>query len=200
MEDLTLIQKMADIQSALKVPKDKTAKVKMKTGGEYTYTFRNAEQILKKVKPLLKEHDLIITMEDQIIFLGTKYFISSKAMVTDGENAVTATGVSEILDAAQMNDSQASGATSSYARKYALAGLFGLSEADDADSPKYGGYREPAEPKLLSDKQQVFIEDLLEVANKEVALKWYKEQFGSKPIGQLTSSEAKRFISYLKGE
>lgn len=141
MEDIeaTFAEKMAQVQYALKAPKDKST---------YAYSYRNAEEILGKVKPLLVEHGLVITLDDDIIAVGEpcRWFIKATATITDGESgSFSATACAEILTPsvgrdsgkASMNESQASGATSSYARKYALGGLLGIDDGDDADDVKY---------------------------------------------------------------
>lgn len=137
--ELTFTEKVSIIQSELKAPKDKST---------YAYSYRNAEEILGKVKPLLVEHGLVITLDDDIIAVGDpcRWFIKSTATITDGNTGnYTATACAEILTPAigersgkaSMNESQASGATSSYARKYALGGLLGIDDGDDADDAKY---------------------------------------------------------------
>lgn len=198
-------KKIVAIQSEFKSPKNRTISVKAKSGANYSFKARSAEDIQENLKPYLKKYELAFSANDQMVEIGGRIFDRSIVQLTDGENVWQAQADIAHLETGQQNTSQASGSTISYARKYALGGLLGLDDGEDADDEKYQrGNQEPQsspnEPKLLSDKQQVFIDDLLEVANKEIALKWYKEQFGSKPIGQLTSSEAKRFISYLKGE
>lgn len=137
--ETTLAEKVSHIQHALKAPKDKST---------YAYSYRNAEEILGKVKPLLVQYGLVITLDDDIIAKGEpcRWFIKSTATITDGETgSFQATACAEILTPsvgrdsgkASMNESQASGATSSYARKYALGGLLGIDDGDDADDAKY---------------------------------------------------------------
>lgn len=136
--ELTFMEKVATIQNQLKAPKDKAA---------YNYSYRNAEEILGKVKPLLAEHGLAITLDDEILSIGEpcRWFIKSKAMITDGVDVISGTGIAELLTPAigsssgkaSMNESQASGATSSYARKYALGAVLGIDDGDDADDAKY---------------------------------------------------------------
>lgn len=134
----TFIEKISLIQNGLRAPKDKST---------YAYSYRNAEDILGKVKPLLLEHSLAIYLEDEILAVGEpcRWFIKSTAAITDGEHIISGVGIAEILSPAigkdsgkaSMNESQASGATSSYARKYALGAVLGIDDGDDADDIKY---------------------------------------------------------------
>jgi hypothetical protein len=156
--ELTFVEKISTIQNALKAPKDKKT---------YAYSYRNAEEILGKVKPLLLEHSLVITLADEIVAVGEpcKWFIRSTAEVTNGTERITGVGIAQILSPsvnregkASMNESQATGATSSYARKYALGALFGIDDGDDADDAKYqpaamnsqGPARPPAKKQTAS--------------------------------------------------
>jgi hypothetical protein len=133
----TFIEKIAEVQSELKAPKDKTASVKTKTGVNYSYKFRNAETILADVKPLLRIHSLIITLDDELIENAGRLFIKSTATISDGRDSITSNAIAELLVASQMNEPQATGATTSYARKYALCGVLGIDDGDDADDEKY---------------------------------------------------------------
>lgn len=218
-EQLTLIQKIAWIQNELKAPKDKKS-----GGGSFSFAYRNAEEILAKVKPLLLKHDLIITLDDELIEQNGRYFIKSTAMIIQSKDeAITSTAVAELLIATSMNASQASGATSSYARKYALGGLLGIDDGDDADDAKYTPtqkqttYRKMENgsvevtgswtaEKMISDKQIKLINYKLDELKKssinafEIYKDWYKSLYGGKPVEKLSMSEAKQAIDRLMDE
>ena len=117
--------KLAEIQHKLKVPKSKSA------GGRFK--FRSVEDIYEAVKPLLG--DLQLTISDEVVEMGNKFFIRATASLhtTDGKDGVGCTGWAEIPDQKGMNAAQATGSASSYARKYALGGLFLLDDSVDAD-------------------------------------------------------------------
>lgn len=123
-------QKLALVQAELKAPKNQYNKF----GG---YDYRSAEDILEAVKPLAIKNGCVVTITDAIEQIGDRYYVSACAMITDCENAETAcsTAYAREADARKgMDDSQVTGSASSYARKYALNGLFAIDDAKDADT------------------------------------------------------------------
>lgn len=128
MADITFQQKVVAIQSKLKAPK-----------GQYNsfgkYNYRSCEDILEGVKPLLSEQGLILTIEDSIEMIGDRYYVKATATLSDGTNSInTSAYARESLDKKGMDSSQVTGATSSYARKYALNGLLCIDDTKDADT------------------------------------------------------------------
>ncbi len=122
----TLIKKVAAIQQKLNAPKGQFNKF-----GKYNY--RNLEDILEAVKPLLG--DLVLTISDDIVAVGDRIYIKATAKISDGEHSIENTGFArEALTKKGMDDSQITGSTSSYARKYAVAGLLLCDDNKDADS------------------------------------------------------------------
>lgn len=123
---MELIKKLNDIQRELKAPKNQFNKF-----GNYAY--RNAEDILEAVKPLLK--GVVLTLSDEIVQIGDRFYVKAKAKITDGKNIIENTAYArEAMIKRGMDDSQITGAASSYARKYALNGLFLIDDTRDADS------------------------------------------------------------------
>lgn len=126
MKDIT--RKLLNVQRDLKAPKSQR-----NTFGNYYY--RSAEDILEAVKPLLSEQGLLMTITDIIEQVGERYYIKAKVMVTDGEDSIEVTGYArEALNKKGMDDSQITGTASSYARKYAMNGLFLIDDTKDSDS------------------------------------------------------------------
>lgn len=126
MKDIT--RKLLNIQRDLKAPKGQHNDF-----GNYYY--RSAEDILEAVKPLLTEQGLLMTITDIIEQVGERYYIKAKVMVTDGEDSIEVTGYArESLNKKGMDDSQITGTASSYARKYAMNGLFLIDDTKDSDS------------------------------------------------------------------
>lgn len=118
--------KLSKIQQELKAPKNQ-----YNTFGKYKY--RNCEDILEAVKPLLGDSILIIS--DEVVNIGDRYYIKATATFKNSEEEIKATAFArEPLDRKGMDDSQITGATSSYARKYALNGLFCIDDTKDIDS------------------------------------------------------------------
>lgn len=125
---VVLTQRVGDIQHKLKAPK-----------GQYNsfgkYNYRSCEDILEGVKPLLKEHNLALLIDDEIVQIGERYYVKATAKITDGRECVSATAYAREPDTKKgMDESQITGATSSYARKYALNGLLAIDDTKDADT------------------------------------------------------------------
>lgn len=128
MADITFQQKIVAIQSMLKAPK-----------GQYNsfgkYNYRSCEDILEGVKPLLSKQELILTIADSIEMIGDRYYVKATATLSDGTNSISTSAYArESLDKKGMDSSQVTGATSSYARKYALNGLLCIDDTKDADT------------------------------------------------------------------
>ena len=125
---MTFQQKVVAVQSELKAPK-----------GQYNsfgkYNYRSCEDILEGVKPLLNKYGLYLTIDDSVELIGDRYYIKATATLFDGDNCISTSAYArESLDKKGMDSSQVTGATSSYARKYALNGLLCIDDTKDADS------------------------------------------------------------------
>lgn len=127
---MTIHEKMMKIQTTLKAPKNK-----WNDYGKYNY--RNAEGILEAVKPLLEEQKLAMYITDDVIAVGDRVYVKATVKVQDIETeaSVATTALArEALNKKGMDDSQITGTASSYARKYALNGIFLLDDTKDADT------------------------------------------------------------------
>ena len=121
------------VQAELKAPKGQH-----NSFGKYDY--RSAEDIIEAVKPLLKENGLFLTMSDDIVLIGDRYYVKATVSVTDivtGESVQTSALAREAAQKKGMDESQVTGTASSYARKYALNGLFAIDDNRDADTDEY---------------------------------------------------------------
>lgn len=117
------------IQTELKAPKNQ----KNNFGG---YKYRNLESILENVKPLLNKYNAVLTITDDIITVGERIYVKAIATimsVEDGDNITVSAYAREDVAKKGMDLSQLTGACSSYARKYALNGLFCIDDTKDAD-------------------------------------------------------------------
>lgn len=125
---IVLTQIICDIQNKLKAPKGQ-----YNSFGQYKY--RSCEDILEGVKPLLKEYKLVLLINDEIVQIGERYYVKATAKITDGREVVSATAYArEPLEKKGADASQITGASSSYARKYALNGLLCIDDTKDADA------------------------------------------------------------------
>ena len=124
-----LIKKMVAIQSTLKAPKNQY-------NSFAKYKYRSCEDIIEAVKPLLAGQGLFMFISDKVVFHSElRCYVEATVTVTDGENSIESTASAREAGAKKgMDDSQITGATSSYARKYALNGMFGIDDTRDADA------------------------------------------------------------------
>ena len=127
-------ERVVIVQKELKAPK-----------GQYNsfgkYRYRSAEDILNSVKPLLAVNDLILTLSDELIALGSRIYVKATATLQDcnTDNAISVDSYAREDEVKKgMDGSQITGAASSYARKYALNGLFLIDDTKDADATNDG--------------------------------------------------------------
>lgn len=122
------MESLIKIQSELVAPKDLYNKF-----GNYNY--RSAESILEAVKPLLSKYGAELTISDDVVLVGDRVYVKATVTITDGKETRTVTAFArEPSEKKGMDSSQITGATSSYARKYALNGLFLIDDSKDADT------------------------------------------------------------------
>jgi len=111
----------------------KAAKTQTNMFGNYNY--RSCEDILEAVKPYLSDSDYFVTVTDQVVLIGDRYYIKATASFGDNENFISVDGFAREAESKKgMDPAQLTGATSSYARKYALNGLFCIDDNKDADT------------------------------------------------------------------
>lgn len=117
---------LANIQAKLNVPKNQRNNF-----GNYNY--RSAEDILEEVKKLLE--GAILTITDEVVMVGERYYVKATATLTAGKESISTVAYAREEESRKgMDSSQITGATSSYARKYALNGLFCIDDTKDADT------------------------------------------------------------------
>lgn len=138
-----IVEKLSAIQVELKAPK-----------GQYNsfgkYNYRSCEDILEGVKPLLDKYRVALTLNDEIVLIGDRFYVKATATLYDGEQSLSATAYArESEDKKGMDSAQLTGATSSYARKYALNGLFSIDDTKDADATN----DHAKAPSIVSEKQ-----------------------------------------------
>ena len=126
------MKELMEIQASLKAPKNQ-----YNSFGQYNY--RSCEDILEGVKPLLKQNNAVLTISDDIIQVGDRNYVKATATFTCGEQSVSVSACArEPLAQKGMGDAQITGSTSSYARKYALNGLFAIDDTKDDDTKTDG--------------------------------------------------------------
>lgn len=179
-----IIEKLLKIQQKLKAPKNQRNDL-----GSYNY--RSCEDILEAVKPLLKANNCILTISDELVNIGERYYIRATARLTDAENAKSYYENSAYAREAEtkkgMDESQVTGACSSYARKYALNGLFCIDDVKDADTTNTN-VNNARTAKKATPKQIALINQL--VQDKAGMLKYYNV----KSVEDLTEAQADKLI------
>lgn len=194
-----LKEKLKNVQQELKAPKDLINRF----GG---FNYRSAESILENVKPLLNKYGLILTISDEIVNIGARYYVKATARiesVNDSDIIISTAYAREPETKKGMDDSQITGATSSYARKYALNGLFAIDDNKDADS--YEPPKENEKPNSQPTPPTSKVDDelknslLTKLSARGVDLsamcKYYKRNF----VQQLTLEELEDALKRIGG-
>lgn len=123
-----MIEKLLKIQKELKVPKNR-----MNTFGGYKY--RSCEDIVDAAKPLVHSEELALILSDEVVEVGGRVYVKATAALTNGSEQLAAVGWAREPEVQKgMNEAQITGSASSYARKYALNGLFAIDDVADADA------------------------------------------------------------------
>lgn len=137
---MSIYEILSHIQVELKAPKNL-----YNSFGKYKY--RNAESILEAAKPLCTKHGCTLTVSDEVVLIGNRYYIKATATVQDKDgNAASTTALAREDETKKgMDGAQITGTASSYARKYALNGLFCIDDTKDPDSDEY--HNQTAEPQ-----------------------------------------------------
>ena len=125
---MDIIKKLTNVQNELKAPKSQVNKFA-------GFNYRSCEDILEAVKPLLFKNGLVLQINDEIINIGDRFYVQATAKIIDEENNfIEAKAYArEPSEKPKMDESQVTGSASSYARKYALNGLFCIDDSKDAD-------------------------------------------------------------------
>jgi len=149
----TLTEKLRYIQTNLIAPKNQFNKF----GG---FKYRSCEDILNAVKPLLDETETALIIHDEVVLIGERYYIRATAEISNGADKLAVCAYAREPESRKgMDESQLTGATSSYARKYAMNGLFCIDDTKDADHNNKGN------GEYISEKELSFIRDGLAAVN-----------------------------------
>ena len=175
------MKELIEIQSELKAPKNQK-----NTFGKYNY--RSCEDILEAVKPLLKNHGCTLTISDEIVLVGSRVYVKATVTIKDGKVTESANGFAREPESQKgMNEAQITGSASSYARKYALNGLFLIDDTKDADATNDHGAK-PISQQPTKMAKPIAAKPELKPEDKE---KWDKAISHLKSKGLIDSVEAK---------
>ena len=201
------------VQSELKAPKGQE-----NTFGKYRY--RSAEDILEAVKPLLKANGLYLRISDAVELIGDRYYVKATVTVVDiatGDAESATAYAREQAEKKGMDAAQVTGATSSYARKYALNALFGIDDTKDADTDEYtrvgrSGANQ-GQAKAQPSAQKASQQDEMHAARRELSAEMKRvgatreevvavciKLFGKSSSATLSVAEMKKLTASLAAE
>ena len=180
MEGNGIKKKLGEIQCELKAPK-----------GQYNsfgkYKYRSCEDILEAVKPLLKKNGCVLKLSDDVVNIGDRFYVKATAAllsVDDDEGIFVTAWAREELEKKGQDGSQITGTASSYARKYALNGLFCIDDTKDADTDEYTAKTKvekpaakkaaPKQEKTLTNREKVIVA----AEEKGISMKDLAAQYG----------------------
>ena len=203
---MTVYKKLIKVQQELKVPKNQR-----NTFGNYNY--RSCEDILEALKPILAKHDATVFISDKVVVKENNWaYIEATATFVDietGESVSTTAFARETENKKGMDSSQITGSASSYARKYALNGLFLIDDSVDPDSDSHqkitGGESQGSNRKFSKDDVTALRLDLVKVATatkKDVneLEAWVSQQIGVEnfdSINQLSFAKANALVKQM---
>lgn len=183
---LNIYQKLRKVQTELKAPK-----------GQYNsfgkYAYRSCEDILEALKPLLDREQLVLILSDSMEVVGDRVYVKATATLTNAEDETqvitTSAFAREEESKKGMDGSQVTGASSSYARKYCLNGLFNIDDNKDSDATNTGDSNASATVEMATKEQVAKLEEL-QLRN------WCKTKKG-KELEELTKAEATKLIEVV---
>lgn len=206
MSDLR--EKLSNVQQELKAPKN----LRNSFAG---FDYRNCEGILEAVKPLLKKEGLLLTLSDEVVNIGNANYVKAQAWITtvhDEDNGIYVSAYAREEESLKGQiAAQITGGASSYARKYALNGLFNIDDSQDPDSQDHTKEKvvtdspktaKQVSTKFATDKQIKLIFDKLRdrgIESKENAVHYLNSEFGIPDITKVTMEDASILIEELMG-
>lgn len=207
---MNIYEKLLEMQLELKAPKNQ-----YNDFGKYKY--RSLEDILEGLKPILKKHKATLILADEVENIGERNYIKATATLVDivesKSQKVSVTAYAREAESQKgMNASQLTGSTSSYARKYALNGLFAIDDTKDSDANNTGNPESPKKEtkpnKKPATKSNLATENELTILYGMVKEKDYsnsivgyiKSMYGKNSSKELTSEEVSEIIEMLKGK
>ena len=182
-KELSFYEKLSALITELKAPKGQRNNF-----GKYNY--RSAEDILEAVKPLANKYGLVPMLTDEIVQVGDRYYVKAKAVITDGINTEKASGFAREPESKKgMDESQITGTASSYARKYAMNGLYQIDDTKDADTDEYKQQVDSAKPKKITKTQAKALQTRVDKLAELVSLKTEKHITGVQMAKKITDTK-----------
>lgn len=192
---MSIYEKLLNIQSELKAPK-----------GQYNnfgkYKYRSCEDILEAVKPICAKHKATLVVSDELKYIGERYYIEARATlidIEDGSRVENTAYAREEETKKGMDGSQITGTASSYARKYALNGLFCIDDTKDADTDEYK--QQIDNDKLIDSKMVSGLNDAIEKANiDDKVVELILSQYGYTSTSEIKMKDYMHIVNDFKKE
>ena len=187
MEKKEIAGKLLQAQAKIKAPK-----------GQYNsfgkYHYRSCEDILEGAKAVCHEFGLTLLLSDEIVSIGTRFYVRATASVTDGIDFINTTAYARECDSKKgMDEAQITGSASSYARKYALNGLFCIDDTKDADTRD-----NTSASGTISVEETVKIQNLIDQTDTDVDL--FLVYMEASSLGEIKANAYKKAISSLNAK
>jgi hypothetical protein len=197
------MKNLQKIQAELKVPKSQLNKF----GG---YSYRSCEDIVEAAKIVLSKYGYILTISDEIVEVGGRIYVKATATISDGNESISTSAFAREPETQKgMSDSQVTGAASSYARKYALNGLFAIDDTADSDATNKHEVPTDSEKQILrnlvfrtsltEEQRESAFESIEKCVNYET---YQKIQFRLEdlqlPLDQVTNPTQKEISNHIK--
>ena len=193
---MSIYTKLASIQSELFVPKENN-----NSFGKYNY--RSCEDILKTVKPLCQKYDCVLMISNDLENIGDRNYVKATVTLADLEqgDAITVTAHAREEETKKgMDGSQITGASSSYARKYALAGLFCIDNEKDSDATNMGDTPAPAdvvEEAELRTKLLKYVNDK-KMSKENIGI--ICKHYGVNSLNEMPAQACKEYLKKAEGK
>lgn len=189
---MSIYEKLTKLQNELKAPKGQR-----NSFGNYNY--RSAEDILEAVKPLLGKYNLTQIISDDVELIGDRYYLKATVTLVNNENAEEKISVTSLARESQvkkgMDESQITGTASSYARKYALNGLYAIDDTKNSDTDAYK--KQSMSKKDIKLHELVTLVQKQGIKNKEVSdMIWVN--FDKKSTDEMTITELDELMELVK--
>ena len=209
----SVLKKLFEIQQELKVPKNQR-------NNFGNYNFRSCEDILESVKGLNHKYRVLLLIEDEVVNIDSRFYIKAICKLINIDNPsemVTNTALArEPESKPKFDDSQVTGSSSSYARKYALNGLYSIDDNKDADTNEFANQSQgelkiakDTKPKTTKTNKSV---ELINASDKEEITKLAKDnsnaldliketlkEYGVNKISELSCESGKQLLEKIKG-
>lgn len=198
---MNIYEKLSNIQNELKAPKGQFNKF----GG---YKYRSCEDILEAVKPICKKYKTVLVLSDTLVNIGERYYIQATARLTDIEankesedTCISNTAYAREEESKKgMDGSQITGTASSYARKYALNGLFNIDDTKDADTDEFTKQQQSIDEDKIIDKTKVqaLNKSIKNAGIKDEVVELILSQYGYTSTNEIKIKDYMQIISDFK--